>query len=79
MTPLNKPVKRMSEAVVRDMGRLKRLAITIYPNDMIGLRPERTRREELVPMRTVYDLAVKLRSRAEKAEKKARKVSRGKR
>ncbi len=70
MTKLNKPVARMSEAVVRDMGRLKRLAITIYPNDTIGLRPEKTRREEVITMRAVYDLAVKQRVNAERIAKR---------
>lgn len=73
MTKLSKPVSRMSEAVVRDSGKLKRLVITIYPNDTIGLRPEKTRREETVTLGAVYSLAVKQRVNAERIGKREQK------
>lgn len=73
-TTLSRPVTRRSdESKVRDCGQLRRLVITLYPDGMIGLRPERTRREEIIPLDAVYDLAVKARVRAEKAIKAARK------
>ncbi len=75
MTKLSKPVARMSEAVVRDSGRLKRLVVTIYPNDTIGLRPEKTRREEVVTMAAAYSLAVKQRVNAERIEKRRKHAS----
>lgn len=73
MTKLSKPVSRMSEATVRDSGKLKRLVITIYPNDTVGLRPEKTRREETVTLGAVYSLAVKQRVNAERIENRRKK------
>ncbi len=70
MTPLNKPVKRMSEAVVRDRGKRRRLVVVLYPNDTIGLRGEKTRREEITTLDAVYHLAVKQRVAAERRDKK---------
>ena len=73
MTALSKPISRRSESTVRDQGRSRRLVATLYPSGTLGLRPERTRREELIPLEAVYQLAVKLRVRCEKREKLARK------
>lgn len=78
MTTIKSPVRRKSDAVVRDQGKLRRLVITIYPNDTIGVRPEKTRREEIVSIEAVYSLGVKQRLASERAtkirEKKARKM-----
>lgn len=77
MTPLRKPVTRKSDATVRDGSKRRALVVTLYPNDTIGLRPEKTRREEIVPLDAIYSYAVKARVRTEqraKAEaKKAKK------
>ncbi len=73
MTKLTKPVRRLSDAVVRDAGRIKQLVITIYPNDTIGLRPAKTRREERVTLREVYDFAVRQRVREEMLVKASQK------
>jgi hypothetical protein len=70
MTKLSSPVTRMSEALVRDSGKLKRLVVTLYPNDTIGLRPEKTRREEVVAIGAAYSLAVKQRVNSERIERK---------
>lgn len=75
MTALNKPIKRSTNAVIRDKGRTRRLVVTLYPGDVIGLRPEKTRREEITSLAAVYSLAIKQRLAAERAEKiKARKA-----
>ena len=70
MTDLKSPVTRRSDTVVRDGTKRRRLVITIYPNDCIGLRPERTQREELLSIDSAYSLAVKQRVAKERAEKK---------
>lgn len=69
MTDLHKPVKRRSHEFRRDRGRLKRIVVTLYPAGMIGLRLERTRREEVLPLTAAYDVAVKMRVQHEKHEK----------
>ncbi len=76
MTLLSKPVRRQTSATVREQGKLRRLVVTIYPNDTIGLRPSKLLREEIVTMDSVYSLAVKQRVAKEQAEKKARRGKR---
>ena len=69
MTPLKKSVKRRTIAPHRG----RRLVVTLMPGDVIGLRPERTRREEFYSLAALYDLAVKTRVLSERAAKAARK------
>ncbi len=72
MTPLEKPVTRRSNERVRDAGKSRRIVVTLYPNGLIGLRPERTRREETVPIDVIWLQAVKARVLAERAAKRRR-------
>lgn len=77
MTKLSKKVVRQSDAIIRDGAKRRRLVVTLYPSgDMVGLRPERTRREELIPLEVIYQLAVRLRVREEQSKKKAAKKAR---
>ena len=76
MTDLRKPVTRRTDDTIRDAGRVRRLVVTLYPGDVIGLRPEKTRREERTTLAAVYDLAVRLRVDAERREKKASRKAR---
>jgi hypothetical protein len=76
VTDLTKRVKRRSHELKRDRGRLRRIVVTLYPSGLLGLRLERTRREEVLPFTAAYDVAVKMRvasERAEKARKRAEK------
>lgn len=76
MTDTNKPVRRRTEALVREQGKLRRVIVTIYPSMVLGLRLEKTRREEYLTIHAAYGLAVKARvaqERREKAEKKKAK------
>ena len=54
MTPLTKRVTRRSDATIPDGGKRRRLVITLYPNDTLGLRPEKTQREELISLEAIY-------------------------
>lgn len=76
MTPLDKPVSRKSYTVVRDRGRVRELVVTLYPNGTLGLRPLKTRQEEVLTLESCYHLAVRQRVAKEQAEKKERKRSR---
>lgn len=71
MTRLNKKVTRHSDTTVRDGSKLRALVVTLYPGGLLGLRPAKTRREELVPLDFVYSFAVKLRVQNERALKLA--------
>lgn len=73
MTPLKKPVKRRSEAFVRDRGKFRPLVVTLYPNDTIGLRLAGSRKEEVTALTSVYHLAVKQRVAKEMAEKREKR------
>jgi hypothetical protein len=52
--PLNKPVRRKSNSLVRERGRLKRIVVTLYPGgaegSFLGLRLERSRHEATTPL-----------------------------
>lgn len=66
-TRLTKPVRRLSEEYRRDRSKMRRVVITIYPSGYIGLRLEKTRREETLPILAAYDTAVKMRVADERA------------
>lgn len=77
MTDLNKLVKRRTDTVVRDTGKSRRLVVTLYPGGVIGLRPEKTRREEIISVEAAWSAAVKMRVAKERSEKQtARKAKR---
>lgn len=78
MSPLSKPVTRRSEVTKRSAGKLLRIVVTMYPDGYLGLRLERSRKEETIALAAVYDIAVKQRvawerSQKAKAKKEARK------
>lgn len=78
-TALTKPVSRKSGVLQRDGRKFRNLIITIYPNrdgDFIGIRPQGTRREEILPLGAAYDLSVKLRISAQRAAKAKEKRNR---
>lgn len=72
-TPLQKKVVRRALAPHRG----RRLVVTLYPGDLIGLRHERCRAEEVVSLAGVYDFAVRMRVERERwkraQERKARR------
>ena len=76
MTKLTQPVTRKTDSTVRDRGKVRNLIVTLFPNNTMGLRPERTRQIEIVTLDSVYSLAVKQRVAKERAEKKQAKKSR---
>ena len=76
MTFLHKPVTRRTDNEIRDGAKRRRLVVTIYPGGVIGLRPEKTRREELLSVESAYSLAVKQRVAKERADKAATKAGR---
>jgi hypothetical protein len=55
VTALNRPVRRTVNGIER-----RGLVVTLYPNQTIGLRPARTRKEHIVPLASVYRLAVEM-------------------
>lgn len=73
MTDLHKQLQRRTSATIRDDGRARRIVITLYPGNVIGLRPEKTRREELLPVVAAWSTAVKMRVARERAERQARR------
>ena len=83
MTPLNKPVRRMSRGTLSccfgpDSNR--KLIVSLEPGDLLTLKPSRTRRAETISLFDVYRLALQFRvnrAQLEKArEKKAKKAQR---
>jgi len=78
MTRLNKPIRRVSDSPVREAGKLRPLVVTIYPNGTIGLRPSKTRREEIITLEAAWSLGVKQRVAREQAIQRAAKAAKRK-
>jgi len=71
-TTLDRPVARQT---IARCGDRRQLIITLYPGDVMGLRPKQTRKEYTIALSAVYSLAVKMHLAALRAEKaKARKA-----
>lgn len=80
MVGLRNPLTRLTTATVRDRGKTRNLAVTIFPNNTIGLRPSGTRKKrmEIVTLDSVYSLAVKQRVAKEQAEKRNKRAEKRK-
>jgi hypothetical protein len=72
-TTLHKPVKRRTNEVRRDRGKLRAVIVTLYPAGHIGLRLQGTRHEETIPIEAVYERAVKMRLAFEQAERRKKR------
>jgi hypothetical protein len=70
-------VSRKTTALVRDRG-ARRIVVTLYPDGIIGLRAERTRREEVIDASWAWYEAVKARVYAAKVAKRKAKKTGGK-
>jgi hypothetical protein len=73
MTDLQKAVRRRTTQTVHDGG-ARRLVVTLHPSGILGLRLERSRREETIPLEFCYFAAVKARVLRERAEKRRGKA-----
>jgi 1-acyl-sn-glycerol-3-phosphate acyltransferase len=76
MIPLTKQIRRLSAATVRDAGKLRRLVVTLLPGDLIGIRPEGTRRTEYVSIGACHALGMRQRIQTERADKARAKKAR---
>jgi (2Fe-2S) ferredoxin len=65
-------VARKTTALVRDRG-LRKVVVCVYPDGIIGLRAEGTRKEEVVDAAWLWYEAVKRRVANERAAKRAAK------
>jgi len=77
MTELKKPVRRTATLLIdnRQTARSKdRIIISLYPDQTIGFRQYRTRREYRLPLATCFKMAVLAEA---EAKKKAKRISRG--
>lgn len=73
MTPLNKPIRRRSEELIRDGSKYRRVIVSVYPGGYIGLRMEKCRTEETISIKAAYEMAVRSRVAREKEEKRKAK------
>lgn len=75
-TQLTKKVSRKSGVAQFSRGKLRRVIVTLYPNDVIGFRLEKTSKEELLPLGAAYVYAARLRVANEKRQREmAKKAS----
>lgn len=74
-TPLHKRISRVSTDTVRNAGKPRKLVVTLYPGDTIGIREQGRRKEEFISIPSVYFYAIRCRVAHERMEKaKARKA-----
>jgi hypothetical protein len=66
MTSLDKKVTRKVEGLLKNG-----IAVTLYPSNVIGLREVRCRKEYILPVMTIYKMAILADQASEKARKKA--------
>lgn len=64
-----KPITKRTEALT-PRPKARRIVVTVYPAGHLGLRAERSRREELLDIGAAYCRAVKERVLAERAQRK---------
>lgn len=74
MTKATKPIRRVFAGMTN-----RDVVVTLYPNNIIGLRLKRSRKEYTFPLVRVFRLAVEAEHEAEKAAKRKRRklVNRG--
>ena len=81
MTPLNKPVHRVTRGALDDKhgaDKARRLVATLADGDLLILRPQGTRRPESLSLFDVYEMAIRYRvncARLEKAREKKAKIA----
>ena len=66
MTDLSKRVARRTISLHRG----RRLIVTLEPGDMVGVRLERCRQVEYMPVSAIYDMAVKARVLSDRNNKR---------
>lgn len=66
MTDLKRAVRRRTIWLHRG----RRIMVSLEPGDLLGLRMERCRQTEFVPLATIYDMAVKSRILAERNQRR---------
>lgn len=66
MTDLKRAVRRRTIGLHRG----RKIMVSLEPGDLLGLRPERCRREELLDIAAAYCIAVKIRVLAERGKRK---------
>ena len=75
MTPISKPVTRVSIAAYHNAGR-RQLVCTLGPGDVLYIRAKGTRREEGIDLISCFEAAIKRRVAKERFEKAAAKKAR---
>lgn len=70
-TPLTKPVRRRVDAITR-----RGVVVTLYPNNLIGLREAKCRREHTVPLSRVFRLACEVTAESDRKAALARRNER---
>ena len=70
MKKRTRPARTLSDACVRYRSKLRPIAITLYPNGMLGLRLHGTRLEVEIDPHSIYDLAMKIHVATNRAERR---------
>ncbi len=77
MTPLTKPVHRLTQTMVRDRGSKSRLIVAgLLPGDVLEFRMQGTRKRFVLPIATAYYQAARLEAARVVAQRQAARRAR---
>jgi len=70
MTNLKRPVKRTSNGLIREAGKVREVVIILRPPNIIGFRAKGCRKEYQLTAEVCYTMAVKADHAAKQREKR---------
>jgi hypothetical protein len=73
VTPIRKAVYRVTEARVRDRGKMREIVVGIEPGDVLSFRLKGTRKAYILPITVEYQRAGILEGERIRAERRARR------
>ena len=73
MNNLTKPIKKVSEGLVREAGKPRNVVVILRPPNVIGFRAKGCRREYQLTIESCYTMAVKASVAAAKRLKKQKR------
>ena len=79
MTELTKPVKRISNGLIRECGQERQIIITLEPPDVLAFRAKGCKRSYRLTANVCYVMAVRAQHEAEQRakNKKRKSINRG--
>lgn len=78
ITPLRKPVERLTQTTVRRGGKQRAIVLTLLPGDVVKLREAGCKRARYIPVMEIWGIAGKLEAAKLRADRKAKRAAKRK-